>query len=186
MESLTATKKTWTYQDYLRLDDDKRYEIINGELIMTPSPLSVHQRILVELTSLFHVFVRGKNLGTVFCAPTDVVFSEKNIFQPDILFISKENQKIIKEKNIEGAPDLIVEILSPSTALNDLTIKKDVYQESGVKELWYVSPDEKSVVIYQNSEKGFKQLATGKGDEKVQSKLLEDFSVQLKELFPKD
>lgn len=185
MESVTVEKKSWTYQDYLRLDDDKRYEIINGELKMTPSPLSVHQRIAAELAYLMTAFVKKKNLGTVLFAPIDVVFSLKNVFQPDILFISRDQMQIIKEKNIEGAPDLIVEILSPSTALNDLTIKKDVYQGSGVKELWYVSPDEKSIVIYQNSEKGFKQLAAGKAEDTVRSKLLEGFAVKLKDLFPK-
>ena len=106
----TAIK--FNYQDYLQLSDDKRYEIIDGELFMVPSPNESHQRFLVTLTIILANYVKKNKLGSIYCAPFDVLFSEEDIVQPDIIFVVNKNKKIITKNNIQGAPDLLIEILS--------------------------------------------------------------------------
>ncbi len=109
--------KVYTYQDYLDLPDDgKRYEIINGELIMNPALRIIHQEVGLRLKTQFFNFNQKKRYGKIFDSPIDVKLSETNLVQPDILYISKERFSIIIETHIDGAPDLIVEILSTSTA----------------------------------------------------------------------
>ena len=142
-------KKPFTYQDYLKLPEDgNRYQVINGELVMAPSPLPLHQIVSGELFLSIGNYVKDKKLGMVFSAPLDVVLSEDNVLQPDILFISKERQQIITDKNIAGAPDLVIEILSPATAYYDLFDKKEIYQKFGVKEYWIVDPMRQWMELY--------------------------------------
>ena len=134
-----GTKKKYTYQDYLELPDDgNRYEIIEGELVMPPAPYTIHQDICRNIATELTIYTRKMKLGKIYFAPTDVVLSDINVVQPDILFISNENLQIITEKNIKGVPDLIVEIISPSTEYYDLFVKKETYEKSGVKEYWLV------------------------------------------------
>src|SRR4030065_1336158 len=141
-------KKKYTYEDYLKTPDDKRYELIEGELLITPSPVTKHQSISGKLEFALRRFVTEKGLGEVFDAPLDVYLDNENVVQPDILFISKERLNIIGEKNIQGAPDLAIEIISESTAYRDLVQKKKLYARFGVKEFWIVIPDEESIEVY--------------------------------------
>jgi Uma2 family endonuclease len=120
MTAISIEKRKFTYEDYLKTPDDRRYELIEGELIMTPSPVPYHQWISKNIEYELERFVRERNLGKVFYAPCDVYFDDENLVQPDILFISKERLHIIGEKNIQGAPDLVIEILSETTAYKDL------------------------------------------------------------------
>src|SRR4030067_3847920 len=142
----TAIK--FNYQDYLQLPEDKRYEIIDGDLFMVPSPNEAHQRFLVTLTNIMVNYVRKNKLGSIYCAPFDVLFSEEDIVQPDIIFISNKNKNIITKNNIQGAPDLLIEILSPGTSKRDLGIKKKLYAKSGVREYWIVDPAEETVEVF--------------------------------------
>ncbi|RMD91413.1 MAG: Uma2 family endonuclease, partial [Calditrichaeota bacterium] len=136
---LTPKDLQFTYDDYLQLHDDgKRYEIIEGELFMTPAPNIQHQNILSELGERLRKFVLKKHLGIVLYAPCDVILSKTNVVQPDILYVSKINQAIITDKNIQGAPDLVVEITSATTLERDLVLKKKLYGKYGVKEYWIV------------------------------------------------
>jgi Uma2 family endonuclease len=151
MKSATATvpqKRKFTYQDYLMIPGDQRYELIEGELMMTPSPVPYHQWISKNIEFELEKFVREKGQGKVFYAPCDVYLDNENVLQPDILFISEERLTIIGEKNIQGAPDLVIEILSESTAYRDMVKKKKLYARFGVKEYWLVDPEEKTVEIY--------------------------------------
>ena len=150
-----------TYEDYLLLPEGTRYEIIEGELFMTPSPRTVHQRLIVKLFRIIDNFVRGKNLGEVFVAPYDVVLSKHDIVQPDILFVSKENSHLITELNLQGAPDLVVEILSPSIEDRDSILKKKLYAAFGVKEYWIADPAKKSVKLFNLGKKGYMDVETG-------------------------
>jgi len=127
--STKSTPDRYTYKDYLLIDDDKRYEILRGGLIMVPAPFTIHQRLLRNIEDILWNFVKEKKLGEVLVAPTDVVLSEDIVVQPDILFISKEGLDIIKEAAIMGSPDLIVEIISPSSASYDTVEKRDIYEE---------------------------------------------------------
>lgn len=140
-------RKKYTYQDYLLTPDDKRYELLEGELIMVPAPTTVHQRISRKLEVALDEFVKKQDLGEVFDAPCDVFLDDENVVQPDILFIAKERSDIITEANIKGAPDLIVEIISPASAYNDLVRKKKLYARFGVAEYWLVDPGEKTVEV---------------------------------------
>ena len=109
---MAKAKIKFTYKDYLQLPEDKRYELVEGEFFMVPSPNYYHQVISKRLFRTLDDYVRKFGLGEVLYAPLDVILSEENVLQPDILFISKERFNIITNKNIQGAPDLIIEILS--------------------------------------------------------------------------
>ena len=133
----------FTYNDYALWPDDERWEIIAGEAYaMTPAPSIRHQKISRYLSAQFAIFFNGKGCEP-FPAPTDVVFDEQNIVQPDLLVVCDQNK--ITEKNIQGSPDLIVEILSPSTALKDKREKKALYERFGVREYLIVYPTEELV-----------------------------------------
>lgn len=150
-----------TYGDYLLLPEGNRYEIIEGELFMTPSPRTIHQRVIVKLFQLINDFVKKGKLGEVFIAPYDVLLSKYDIVQPDIIFVSKENARIVTELNIQGTPDLVVEILSPSNKEIDLLLKKKLYAASGIKEYLIADPANKSVKLFNLGKTGYMEAKTG-------------------------
>jgi Uma2 family endonuclease len=183
MAPTVTEKKKYTYEDYLKTPDDERYELIEGELLMTPSPITKHQRISRELEFEIMKFVKANDLGEVFYAPYDVYLDNENVVQPDILFISKERLNIIGEKNIQGAPDLVIEIISESTAYRDLVQKKKLYGKFGVKEYWIVIPGEALVEVYILKDKAYMLHQTyGKGDV-VESPYLKKLRIELKGIF---
>ena len=182
MTSITDRKKI-TYADYLKIDDNNRYEIFNGELCMVPAPSTDHQGISINLGSLIWKFVKNKNLGKVFEAPTDVVFDDDEVFQPDIVFIKSENQHIIRKSAIKGIPDLIVEIVSPSSAFYDTVEKKEVYGKYGVKEYWLIFPDEKVIEIFTLEKGGYREFCKSKKKGTVKSNVLEGLEIDSKDVF---
>jgi len=141
-------EKIWTYNDYYNLNDDKRYELIEGELIEMSAPRIIHQIISIKLASKLLSYVDKFNLGQVLTAPCDVILSDINTCQPDLLFVSQENLNIIREKAIIGTPDLIIEILSPSNKEHDTVKKFKLYEKFKVKEFWIIDPDDKSIKVY--------------------------------------
>lgn len=144
-----VAEEVWTYQEYLDLPEDgKRYEILKGRLEMAPAPSTRHQDISRNLEIILWDYVRKHNLGKVYYAPVDVIFDQVNVVQPDLVYISREREEIIKEAGIFGAPDLIIEIQSPSTGHVDAKRKSDIYWRFGVKEYWIVEPMEKKVEVY--------------------------------------
>jgi len=176
-------KKKYTYEDYVKLPEGAPYQLIGGELIMTPAPTPYHQIVSRKIMSLLIQYVEKNNLGEILYSPIDVYFSEEDVFQPDIIFISKERLNIIGETKIEGAPDLIIEILSPSTAYYDLGRKYKIYEKSGVREYWIVHPERKSIEIYQNQEGQFKLIQMAKEKDTVNSSLFKDFELNLEKIF---
>ena len=181
--STKSTPDRYTYKDYLLIDDDKRYEILRGGLIMVPAPFTIHQRLLRNIEDILWNFVKEKKLGEVLVAPTDVVLSEDIVVQPDILFISKEGLDIIKEAAIMGSPDLIVEIISPSSASYDTVEKRDIYEEYGVKEYWLVFPQEKAIEVLALEDGVYRELCKGRKTGIVMSKIIAGLEVDLKEVF---
>ncbi len=135
-----------TYEDYANIPGSERYELIDGELILVSSPNEMHQRVSKRLLWLFRD-VEESGLGWVYDAPFDVILSDTDVVQPDLMFISKERADIITPANVQGAPNLVVEVLSPSTAQRDWTQKRDLYAKYGVRELWLVAPDAKLVWV---------------------------------------
>ena len=187
---LTTEKERKTAADYAKLPDSKeRYELIDGELIMAPAPSSEHQDIVVYLIEKLGSLVRAKSLGKVYVAPYDVHATRYDVYQPDILFIRRDNLGIVKSDGVRGAPDLVIEILSPSTGYYDLKHKKDVYQQIGVKEYWIVDPMDKTVECFLNSPRGFETFYLGKQKNdpssagRAQCSVLPEFSIDLEELF---
>jgi Uma2 family endonuclease len=146
--SVLEEKIRFTYEDYLSLPNDgKRYQVVEGEIYMVPAPAPYHQDIVGNLFVLLRTFVEERWLGRVYFAPCDVILSEEDIVPPDILFILKEREHIITKRNIRGAPDLVIEIVSPFTAKFDKTAKMKLYEKFGVKEYWLVDPDAKKIEV---------------------------------------
>ncbi len=177
----TTTKKI-SAREYENLPEGPPSQLINGEVIMSPSPSALRQLIVGELYSLLKNYVTQKTYGTVILSPIDVFLSETDVFQPDIIFISNENKDIIR-KNIKGIPDLIVEVLSPSTAYYDLVYKKNMYEEKGVKEYWTVDYEGKGIEVYENVDGKFILFSKARVSGSFVSKILLDFSIKLEELF---
>ena len=138
----------YTFKDYLKLPEGSPYQLIEGELIMSPSPTSYHQTVSKNLEFILIGHVKANKSGVIFDAPIDVYLDEKNVYVPDIIFISNENKSIIRKKGIVGAPDLVIEILSVSTMGYDEIVKKNVYLEAGVKEYITVNPAERIIKTY--------------------------------------
>ena len=176
-------KTRLTYADYLKTSDDERYELLNGELVMPPAPLTGHQMISIALASRLYLFVEEKGLGTVVAALTDVVLSDTDVVQPDVLFVSSQRIHILTRENIQGAPDLVVEILSPATSERDRTIKLDLYAQHGVKEYWIVDSDARMITVLLRDERGFEVAGIYREGQTLRSPTLKGFSVALEEVF---
>ncbi|MEP9412184.1 MAG: Uma2 family endonuclease [Candidatus Brocadia sp.] len=180
---MLKTKIKYTYNDYAQMDDDKRYELIEGELYMAPAPGFYHQTISMNISHPLKKFVKENNLGTVLYAPFDVVLSETDVVQPDIIYVSKERMGLMTEKNLQGAPDLAIEILSSATKERDKLVKKRLYMECGVKEFWIVDPDKKTIEIMVLKETGFETFGIYFIDDELTSPLLKGFRLDLKQVF---
>ncbi|HBG05271.1 MAG: hypothetical protein A2075_20855 [Geobacteraceae bacterium GWC2_58_44] len=177
------TGNGFTYSDYLRWPEDERWEIIDGEAYaMTPAPSIRHQRISRFLISLFTQFLKGKNCEP-FQAPTDVVLDERNIVQPDLLIVCDKNKTT--EKNVQGAPDLVVEILSPSTALKDKREKRDLYERFGVREYLIVYPAEEIVERFTLADGRYGIADVFGWDEVLSSAIFPELCLNLWEVFDK-
>jgi len=179
----TQTRKV-TYADYAAMPDDgHRYQVIEGGLVMSPAPTEPHQRSLWNLSRIMGDHVHATGIGRVYFAPFDVVLSDENVVQPDLLFISKERLNIITEANVQGAPDLVVEVLSPGTAHLDKTQKRDLYARFGVREYWLVSPEAGTVEVLVLREGAFERLGLfGSGDQ-VKSEVFSGLSFKTDAVF---
>ena len=144
-----STEMQITADEYQQLPEGPPYyQLIGGKLFMTPSPTSYHQKILGNLHLVLAPFVNEGELGEVYLAPLDVRLSENDVYQPDLIFVRRERLQIIGENGLEGAPDLAVEILSPSTLGIDRDLKRKAYAQFGVVELWLIDPIEKQISLY--------------------------------------
>ena len=179
-------KEKYTYEDYLKLPEGAPYQLINGELVMSPSPTTYHQIIANNISTLLTQYVRKNKFGTILFSPIDVYFEKHETYQPDIIFVSKERKEIIGEKKIEGAPDLVIEILSESNAYYDLKHKKNIYEKYGVKEYWIVDPIEKSVEVFESKEKKFTLIDRKEEKGKIKSKIFTGLKIQVEEIFKND
>ncbi|MFN3739457.1 MAG: Uma2 family endonuclease [Thermodesulfovibrionales bacterium] len=184
MPETITEKKIYTYKDYEKLPEGAPYQLIKGELIMSPSPIPYHQRISKRLEYILYEYAeKNKKLGEVFDAPIDVYLEETEVYQPDIIFISKERSHIIGEKKIEGAPDLVIEILSPSSAYYDLRHKMNMYAKHNVKEYWIVDPEERSIEVYENRDGKFELIEKKINNGPIHSRVIPDLEVSLEEIF---
>ena len=173
----------FTYEDYLNAPEDKRYELLDGELVMTPAPGERHQSVSALLGSKLVLFAYESSLGRVYFAPFDVVLSNVDVVQPDLLFVSNERDHIITPANIQGVPDLVVEILSPSTAERDKTFKRALYANHGVNEYWMVDTTAKDITVLLLSERGYEIVDTYGEGATLTSPTLQGFALNIGDLF---
>ena len=173
----------FTYEDYLNTPEDKRYELLDGELVPAPAPGELHQSVSILLGSKLFQFASEHSLGRVYNAPFDVVLSDVDVVQPDLLFVSNERGHIITPANIQGAPDLVVEILSPSTAERDRTFKRTLYAKHGVNEYWMVDITAKDITVLLLDERGYEVVDTYGEGETLTSPTLQGFTLNIGDLF---
>lgn len=172
----------FTYRDYLSLPEQDRRELIEGDFYVVPAPSFGHQSIARNLGTILWDFVRINRLGVVLWAPLDVVLSEETVVQPDILFVSNGNRGIITENNVSGAPDLVIEVLSPGTAERDKGLKLRLYARAGVREYWLVDPGASSIQVMQLGPEGYNTVRTHTAGA-ASSPLLPGLRVVLGEVF---
>jgi Uma2 family endonuclease len=176
----------FNYDDFLLFPEDgKRHEIIDGDHFITPSPNTKHQRISFKLSAAFADFLTTHRLGEAFAAPYDVVLSDEDIVEPDLLFISAARAAIITEKNIQGPPDLVVEILSAGTRKIDEVVKRKLYERYGVREYWIVDPELDTVKINRLTDQGYVRAAelAREANDTLSTPLLPGFQIPLTALF---
>lgn len=153
-----------TYEDYVLLPNDRnRYEILEGELTVTPAPSTKHQTASGNLFVLLAHYIKERDLGKLFHAPIDLILQSTSVLQPDLLFVSKARQRIITEKAIEGVPDLVIEILSPGTSRIDRVTKAQIYARYSVPAYWIVDPEQEVIEIYLLEADGYRLAATLQG-----------------------
>ena len=176
-----------TYDDFVQFPDDgKRHELIDGEHYVTAAPNLKHQAVVVNLTGLLWTHLRVHSVGRVFSAPVDVVFSDFDVVEPDLVFVATARQaEVLTAAHIRGAPDLVVEIGSPSTRKRDETIKRRLYERFGVTEYWVIDPELDTIKVYRLIEGRFTRTAelSLEHDDALTSPLFPGLELRLADIF---
>ena len=180
---MTQPKIKFTVNDYMTAPPDKRYQLLDGEMVLVPSPSNRHQTTLRELLLQVHQFVSRNGLGQVWPAPLDVVLSSYDVVQPDLFYVSDERSSIITDANIQGAPDLVVEILSPGTAVYDRGYKRTLYGRSGVREYWLVDLDTSTVEVLTIRDQELVTETTYGRRDTLTSPVLPGLAIELEHIF---
>ena len=175
-----------TYEDYRDMPEDERYEIIDGELVMAAAPSVVHQLIQDNIGRRLSLFVHENNLGRVLWSATDVLLSEINVVQPDILFISRARASIMTYNVINGAPDLVVEILSPSNTQHDTVRKRELYARFRVPEYWQADSDALEVTVLTLAGDDYDVAGVYKMGDTLVSPNLPGFALAVEDIFDSD
>jgi Uma2 family endonuclease len=176
----------WTYEDYCRLPDDGwRYEVLRGVLHMAPAPSWGHQQAVWNFGFLLKLFVRNRNLGEVSGAPSDILLPGglATPVQPDFFFIARERRGIIHDSHVEGAPDLVLEVLSPSNWLTDRREKFEIYAEAGVREYWIADPKARTIEVFILRGGAYELLGSFGPGERTRSEVLPGFEPAIDEIF---
>lgn len=174
-----------TYADYLQLPDDgQRYEIIDGELYVSPSPNTKHQRVSGRLYRALADHTDEHDLGEVFIAPYDLKLGDPSVVQPDILYISWDRHDIVTRLNAQGVPDLVIEVISPSSTRMDLETKRDLYAKYGVLHYWVAHPQDEWLRAYDLGADGqYELVAEGHGDMTFSAPPFPDLAIRLARLW---
>jgi Uma2 family endonuclease len=181
---LKSVPRPLTVHDYRELPDGPPYfQLIEGEIYMSPSPNWFHQQIITNLARIFLRHLGKKEIGNFFFAPLDTYLTDLNVYNPDVLFVSKERRSLLGEHGVDGAPDFVVEVLSPRTARFDRGAKRDIYGRTGVRELWIVDPELKTVQVFRFAESADAPVATYGPKQKFTSPIFPGLSVSVAEIF---
>lgn len=187
MESLKVTHRPLTVDDYNHLPEGgPQYQLIEGEMHMTPAPNRYHQTISGKIEFILRRYLEENPIGIIYDAPFDVVFTDVNVFQPDIIYVANEHRSILTDQGASGAPDLIVEILSPKTTKLDVGVKKTIYARTGVQELWIVDPEAKRLAVYRLQENSETPAQTLQPGQTLSTPLLPGLDVDLESVFQMD
>jgi len=183
-DHIPAGRILLTYEDYVGLPNDgKRYEILDGELFVTPAPVPLHQRVSRNLERLLDRHVVGGALGEILHAPIDVILSPTTIAQPDILFI-RAGRDIVTRRAVEAPPDLVVEILSPSSLRQDRVTKAALYARFGVPHYWIVDPEARRIDAYELEGGTYRLTAEARGTDVLRSSLFAGLEIALADVWP--
>lgn len=180
--NIEETATDYTIEDYATLPEGAPFELINGKLTFMASPNSTHQDISMNLSALLHFHAKKNKLGKVFAAPMDVYFDKTNVYQPDVLFITEKRKDII-HKFIQGAPDLIVEIVSPSSQKKDELEKLAAYGKFGVQEYWLIHPEKETITVFFNEDGEMKQREVLEKMGILRSVVVEGFELEVANIF---
>ena len=178
-----GVKPKFTYEDYYYAPEDKRYELHDGDLVVVPAPKEQHQDKVGALFIAIALFVRERMLGRVYIAPFDIVFTNHDVVQPDVIFVSNEKLNIITPDNIQGAPDLVIEVLSPSTAHRDRTFKRALYARHGVREFWMVDTNARLIEVLLLRESEYETVGIYGEGQTLTSPTLTDFTLNIDDIF---
>ena len=174
----------FTYEDYRTAPADERYELLDGDLVMAPAPNLKHQKVQFRLGRRLGQFIEERALGEFFFAPCDVVLADTDVVQPDLLFVSRDREHLLRGgDNVRGAPDLVVEILSPATAERDRGYKRVLYERHGVAEYWLVDPAEGTVSLHCRRGGALTVTQTFGRGETLHSPLLAGLNIDLDDVF---
>jgi Uma2 family endonuclease len=184
--AISDSKTRYTVDDYwLFPEDNVRREIIDGELHVTPNPIRKHEMAVGSVFKHLRAFLEAHPLGTVYSSPFSVVLSETDVVEPDLVFVAAERAGSVTDDGIEGAPDLVVEVLAGPTRRIDETVKRGLYEEAGVREYWLVDPDERTVRIWRAEKQAFAAPLDlmALAEDAIESPLLPGFSLPLPQIF---
>ena len=173
-----------TYDDYRNAPGDERCELLDGDLVMVAAPNLKHQTVKLELATHLRQFIRNRAIGKLFIAPCDVVLSDTDVVQPDLLFVSRNREHLLSGgENVRGAPDLVVEILSPATAERDRGYKRELYGRHGVAEYWLVDPMAETVSVHRQRGGVLTVVRTFSRKQTLRSPLLPGLELHLEDVF---
>lgn len=179
---MTTKTVKFTYEDYKYLPEGADYEVIEGKLLMSPPSTTLHQTIILKLAVILNAYALQHG-GHVFVAPLDVLLSDENIVQPDLIFISDERQSNITPADIKGAPDLLIEVISPGTEGRDAKVKRKLYAKYGVREYWLVNPEAKTIEVTANRDGLLETEQVYPQGTTARSVLLAELAVEVSPLF---
>ncbi len=180
---MDVIRPVFTAADLAQLPDDgKRYEVLEGDLAVSPSPNRKHQNVIRHLSAFF-IGVESHGYGLWYPAPFDVVFDTHNVTEPDLLFVRAERLDIITDANVQASPDLVVEVLSPSTRERDMGVKSHLYARFGVPEYWIVDPEVETLAVYHLTSEGYEISGPFRRGETIHSALFPDAPLNVADVF---
>ena len=182
---LLTKENQYTAKDYERLPEGAPYQLIGGELVkMSPSPTYLHQTIILNIAEALRPFVRKHTLGKLILSPMDVHLTDADVYQPDLIFVRESNVgQIDPNDRIRFSPDLVIEVLSPSTGKYDYARKKRIYCEHGVQEYWIVDPDDRTIELMSKEGELYQTYALLREAATLESRMFPGFSMKVADVF---
>ncbi|MGQ0570107.1 MAG: Uma2 family endonuclease [Armatimonadota bacterium] len=181
---MAREKLILTYRDYVNMPDDRtRKEILGGDLYVTPAPSPFHQRTLRKLLGILDAHVTTSSLGEIFPAPINLILTDIDVVQPDLVFVRADRSSIVTDAGIQGAPDLVIEVLSPSTSKLDRGRKMDVYARAGIHEYWIVDADVRTIEIFRLDQGAYRLVQRALADGTIHSEQFAGLAIPLSGLW---